>query len=319
MPNLNFDKLIDEARAASGVSARTPAGFTEPTRITPESIQRMGQLALDQPVANVASFFDANGRLRRVPPSREAVTFAEVSPLEIARQTSRVAAAGAHLLLREDAIAPAANNGVPVFQREISGFSTVVPARLIPTADGTAIPDTNALPVRTASVDWADAETAALHSVRFDISRADLRKYRDEGNLTAIITASILVGMGQMADAALLRALAAANLANFSIGAAAAAGVSHSDLRGLVGTAGTGASIADDGGLRAARIVAELTDASTLSFVGAFNNAAVLLDRSIQVVAERAGSVMSGGMTITVIGSAVALVPDASKFWSVAG
>ncbi|MCF8803532.1 hypothetical protein ACWJJG_22225, partial [Xanthomonas campestris pv. campestris] len=79
-----------------------------------------------------------------------------------------------------------------------------------------------------------------------------------------------------------------------------------------------GATIADDGGLRAARVLAELTDATESTFVGAWANAAVLLDRSVSVVAERAGSVMDGGMVLTVLGSAVALVPDQSKFWKVA-
>ncbi|MEB1827753.1 hypothetical protein VDR60_18885 [Xanthomonas campestris pv. campestris] len=318
MQNLDLSALIEEARNAAGVKTRTPAGFDAPTRITPEPIQRFGQLALDQPVSNLASFFDANGRLRRVPPSREAITYADVKPLEIARATSRCAAAGAHLLLREEAIAPKANNGIPVFQREVSGFSLVEPARLAPSADGAAIPATVGMPIKTASVDWSDQDTAQIHAIRFEISRAQLRKYRDEGNLTAIITASILAGVGQMADAVLLRALAAANLANFTIAAAATAGVSHTALRGLVGTAGAGATIADDGGLRAARVLAELTDATESTFVGAWANAAVLLDRSVSVVAERAGSVMDGGMVLTVLGSAVALVPDQSKFWKVA-
>ncbi|WDK00269.1 hypothetical protein JH262_12700 [Xanthomonas campestris pv. incanae] len=241
-----------------------------------------------------------------------------MKPLEIARATSRCAAAGAHLLLREDAIAPKANNGITVFQREVSGFSLVEPARLVPSADGAAIPATVGMPIKTASVDWSDQDTAQIHASRFEISRAQLRKYRDEGNLTAIITASILAGVGQMADAVLLRALAAANLANFTIAAAATAGVSHTALRGLVGTAGAGATIADDGGLRAARVMAELTDATESTFVGAWANAAVLLDRTVSVVAERAGDVVHGGMVLTVLGSAVALVPDHGKFWKVA-
>ncbi|MCF8816044.1 hypothetical protein KIP36_22135, partial [Xanthomonas campestris pv. campestris] len=108
------------------------------------------------------------------------------------------------------------------------------------------------------------------------------------------------------------------NLANFTIAAAAAAGVSHTALRGLVGTAGAGATIADDGGLRAARVLAELTDATESTFVGAWANAAVLLDRNVSVVAERAGDVVHGGMVLTVLGSAVALVPDQGKFWKVA-
>lgn len=171
MPNLDLSALIEEARNASGVKTRTPAGFDAPTRITPETIQRFGQLALDQPVSNLASFFDANGRLRRVPSGREATTFADVKPLEIARATSRCAAAGAHLLLREDAIAPKANNGITVFQREVSGFSLVEPARLVPSTDGAAIPATVGMPIKTASVDWSDQDTAQIHAIRFEMSR----------------------------------------------------------------------------------------------------------------------------------------------------
>ncbi|MEA9482432.1 hypothetical protein VC290_19170, partial [Xanthomonas campestris] len=43
-----------------------------------------------------------------------------------------------------------------------------------------------------------------------------------------------------------------------------------------------------------------------------------VVQRFLSVVAERAGSVMDGGMVLTVLGSAVALVPDQSKFWKVA-
>ncbi|WP_237384570.1 hypothetical protein [Xanthomonas campestris] len=115
---------------------------------------------------------------------------------------------------------------------------------------------------------------------------------------------------------ALLSALSAASLANFSLAAAAAQGLRFADLAALIGTSATGATVGQDGVLRAAGVAAELTDATAGTFVGAFNQAAVILDREVRVVADRHS--LDGELLVTVFTSAAALVPRAGVFFKVA-
>ena len=115
---------------------------------------------------------------------------------------------------------------------------------------------------------------------------------------------------------ALLSVLSNASLQNFSLGAAAAAGLCFDDLRGIVGTTGAGAAVGADGVLRVSGVAAELTDTGAGSFVGAFGQAAVILDRDVRIVADR--SSRDGDLQLSVFTGAAALVPDPAKFFAVA-
>ncbi|MCL1500776.1 hypothetical protein M3O40_17560 [Xanthomonas nasturtii] len=314
---MDLFQLFQAARNASPVSARQPAGFNEPLHFLPTSTQQQSTLRLDQSLQNLASYFTADGELRRIPEARPAVTEALIDPLTAARAHSRVAQAGAALLLRDPHIQPQPTGlrGDVVLSRQVSGITVIKPLTLRPVADGAPIPDQTALPFRQASVDWAEEGATPLYGARLVLSRADFRDRLHNGTLEQSLLASILAGIGAMADQALLTALSGANLPEFSLAAAAAAGLPFNSLRALVGTAGAGASVADDGTLRAARVLAELTDATAGTYVGAFNSVAVMLDHEARVIVDRGAT--NGSLVVTVYGSAAALIPDPSKFWRV--
>ncbi|PPT99401.1 hypothetical protein XaraCFBP7407_02820 [Xanthomonas arboricola pv. arracaciae] len=240
-----------------------------------------------------------------------------MDPLAAARAHSRVAQAGTVLLLRAPHIQPQPTGlrGDVVLSRQVSGITVIKPLALRPIADGAGTPDQAALPVSQAHVDWSDEGATPVYGARLVLSRAAFRDRLHNGTLEHSLLASILAGIGAMADQALLTALSGANLPEFSIGAAAAAGLPFNSLRALVGTAGAGATVADDGTLRAARVLAELTDATAGTFVGAFNSAAVMLDNEARVIVDRGAT--DGSLVVTVYGSAAALIPDPSKFWKV--
>ncbi|SBV50649.1 hypothetical protein XBLMG947_1430 [Xanthomonas bromi] len=314
---MDLSQLFQAARNASPVNIRQPVGFAEPTHFLPTSTQQQSTLRLDQSLPNLASYFNADGELRRIPEARPAVTDAMLDPLSAARAHSRVAQAGSVLLLRDPHIQPQPTGlrGEVVLSRQVSGLTVIKPLALRPVADGAGIPDQTALPLLQSSVDWADERATPLYGARLVLSRADFRDRLHNGTLEQSLLASILAGIGAMADQALLTALSGANLPEFSLAAAATAGLPFNSLRALVGTAGAGASVADDGTLRAARVLAELTDATAGTFVGAFNSAAVMLDHEARVIVDRGAT--DGSLVVTVYASAAALIPDLSKFWKV--
>ncbi|MBV6850873.1 hypothetical protein [Xanthomonas euvesicatoria] len=279
-----------------------------------------GAISLLGPVpANLATYFNDKGELRETPSGRPAVSSFILDPLTIAAAHSRAAAAGARLLIRAAAIAPrpiGTGPDLPVMQRETSGFSVIKPMPLAVVADGANAAISTALPIWSASVDWSDEGTSPTFGTAFRLSRQDYKRRELDGTLDELLSASILAGVGRAADVALLSALSAASLSNFSLAAAAAQGLRFADLAALVGTAAAGAAVGTDGVLRAAGVQAELTDATAGTFVGAFNRAAVILDREVRVVADR--SSLGGELLITIFTSAAALVPRAGVFFRVA-
>ncbi|WP_031422163.1 hypothetical protein [Xanthomonas euvesicatoria] len=312
-------KLIEQARNESGVRVRYDNNDNVRAAVKTGTAVA-GAISLLGPVpANLATYFNEKGELRETPSGRPAVSSFILDPLTIAAAHSRAAAAGARLLIREDAIAPrpiGAGPDLPVMQRETSGFSVIKPMSLAVVADGANAAVSTALPVWSASVDWADEGTSPTFGAAFRLSRQDYKRRELDGSLDELLSASILAGVGRAADVALLSALNAAPLASFSIAAAAAQGLRFADLAALVGTSATGAAVGQDGVLRAAGVQAELTDATAATFIGAFSQAAVILDREVRVVADRTS--LDGELLVTVFTSAAALVPRSNVFWKVA-
>lgn len=310
--------LIANARVAQGVRLHTPVGLDEPTHAIPTSQIRNIFLDLTEPVPNIAAFFDSKGKLRRIPSGRTNFSQGTIDPLSVARASSRLAAAGAHLILRPAALPPqnGGQSGIVVFQREVSGFSIVQPLKLSAVADEADSPSVTELPVKSASVDWTDETRAPAYGIQLEIPRNDYRDRLHDGTLDEVLTAAILAGAGRIADQALMDALAAASLPDFSLAAAASSGLAFHELRAIVGTAGAGAAVGQDGVLRASGISAELTDTGAQTFIGAFDHAAVILDRDIRVIAEKTGK--AGALAITVYAAAAPLLPDKAKFWKVA-
>lgn len=314
---MTLKSLFEAARAAQGVRAHFPVGYTEPSYVETVSKLRRTVLDLCNPVPNIAAYFDSEGKLLRIPNGRSTVASASIDPLVVARAHSRFAAAGAHLIVRSPAIPPkpSGSQGIIVMQREVSGLSVIQPLKMVAVADNEDTPVLSSLPIASAAVDWSDEGSTPAYGVRLEIPRGDYRDHLHNGTLDEVLTVAILAGAGRIADQALMTALDAASLGNFSLANAAAAGLGFQDLRAVIGTSAVGAAVGQDGVLRASGIAAELTDTGASTFVGAFDQAAVMLDREVRVIAEKTNR--DGALAVTVFSSAAALLPDPTKFWKV--
>lgn len=230
---------------------------------------------------------------------------------------SRVAAAGAHLIIVPTAAEPvAASNGELIFTRQETRFDVIDPAEFAVVPDGDELTAT-ALPVHRTLV---DLETMPSLGFRVELSRRDQKAYAD-GELADTALASIALGLGRAVDATLLSAIAATTPDAFSLGAAAALGIEWSELRALVGTSGSGGLIAPDGTLRAgwgpstSGVLAELTPDTAATILGAFNRAAVAVSEDIALIAERID--VNGQMALTCWCNMSALLPVPGAFWTV--
>jgi hypothetical protein len=315
MPD-RLKQLFASARQAQGIRTHTPVGFDMPTAVREVSTARGTIFNLAEPIPNLAAYFDADGRLRRIPKGRSTVGNETVDPLTVARANSRLAAAGAQLLLRAPSIPPTAigPQGVVVMQREISGLALALPLKLQTVADEDSAPVLTSLPFASATVDWSDESSATAYAANLEIPRDDYRSRLLDGTLDELLTASIIAGVGRIADQALLAALASASLEDFTIAKAAAVGLRFADLRAIVGTNATGAEVGQDGVLRVAGVAGELSDAGTSTFVGDFASAASIFDREVRVVAQKG---INGSLSVSVYGAAAALLPDPNRFWLV--
>ena len=226
---------------------------------------------------------------------------------------SRVAKAGAHIIIRPDqtrAIAMGQRGGVAL-ANQASHFVTVEAAPFATVPDEEDVP-VSLIPVSRAKLDW---ETAPSISVRFHLNH---KTQKDIGNdqYAAELMAAITIGLANAADRMILEAINATLPAAFSLGAAAAQGIATHELRGLIGTAGTGAAFRNDGTLTAAGVSAELTGDMGGTLVGAFNRCAIAIHEDVSVLAERTST--AGALDVTCWCSMIAAVPDSAKFWSVA-
>lgn len=315
---MTLKSLFEAARNAATHDHRFDAAGDVRLAI-PTSTVRATEINLTAPLSpSIATLFDANGRLRHSPKGRPSVVDFTLDPLTVARAHSRCAAAGAHLLVREEPQRPrriGTGVDVPVFVREVHGLSVVQPLPMAVVPDGADAVVAAALPIKSASVDWADESSTPSFGAALRIPRDDYRNRLHDGSLDELLTAAILTGVGRIADMALLSALANAALPTFTLAAAAAAGLQFGDLRAIAGTAAAGAAVGADGVLRVAGVAAELSDAGAGTFVGAFGQAGVILDCDIRIVADR--SSRDGDLAVSVFAGAAALVPDQAKFFKV--
>src|SRR5690606_1575138 len=124
---------------------------------------------------------------------------------------------------------------------------------------------------------------------------------------------AIMFGLAQAADRTLLAAIVTETPAAFTHGAAAARNLEFAELRALVGTDGTGATVDAAGSLRAAGVLADYTPTIEETVIGAFNRAAVAVHPEIVVHAERRN--LQGDLVLTVFANLLPLVPDSGAFW----
>lgn len=307
--NNPLTEMIAEAQRAQHHQDFKRDGFDDPIRIRkpaaslrtlslknsfmPALIGQDGTTLTAAPIANLAG--------EKIPMSAAIIA------------NSRVAKAGAHIIIRPDqtrAIAMGQRGGVAIAS-QAGHFVTVEAAPFDTVPDEADVP-VSLIPVSRAKLDW---ETAPSIGVRFHLNH---KTQKDIGNdqYAAELMAAITIGLANAADKLLLAAINATTPAAFTIGAAAGQGIATHELRGLIGTAGTGAAFRNDGTLTAAGVSGELTNAMQNTLVGAFNRAAIAIHEDVSVLAERTSA--AGALDVTCWCSMIALVPDAQKFWSVA-
>ncbi|SEI87021.1 hypothetical protein SAMN04244572_01939 [Azotobacter beijerinckii] len=192
----------------------------------------------------------------------------------------------------------------------VSRYDVVKPAAFSLLADGDSVAD-SALPIARASIDLSEMPT---YSFRVAMSRAQQREF-GLGFLSAELEQAIALGVARTADAVLVKALEAATLPAFSLGAAAAAGCAFSDLRAVVGSAGAGAA-ANLGGLYVLGIAAEMVQDATQTLVGTWQRAAIAIHEDIRLICDRRS--VEGDMALTAHFNAQALIPDLGYFFQVA-
>ena len=232
-------------------------------------------------------------------------------------EQSRVAQAGATVFIVPAAPEPAqggGSSGAIALRSRLATFTTVEAAPFAILADGADAPDST-VPVYRSVAEF-EPDTAPTYSFSCTLSRRDLKDWEGTGQLPEAVLAAMGLGLARAADTCLLAAIVATTPPAFTLAAAAARGLKFGELAALVGTAGTGASVYEDGRLRVAGVPAELTDTTAASIVGAFNRAAVAVGEEISLVAKRTN--LDGSMELTAHANLIALLPDDSAFFSVA-
>lgn len=232
-------------------------------------------------------------------------------------ERSRVARAGATVVVvPEPAQAvPLGKTGEVALVSTPHRFITVEAAPFALVAEPAA-PDLPDLAESAAPISRADVSfSGPSYGVRFSITRRDMAMYTMDQVLEQLLQA-INLGLARAADHALLTAIVASAPAAFTLGAAAAAGLEFAELRALVGTDATGAVVGQDGTLRAAGVLAELTPAIASTVVGSFTRAAVAVHDALRVAVERRDA--AGNMVVTAWADLQALLPSPGFFWAAA-
>lgn len=219
---------------------------------------------------------------------------------------SRVARAGAKIIVAAER--PAPKNDVGAFYADAGEFVLIEAATFAAVNDGDDATDAT-LPFHTASIVWPDAPSIAF-TATIDRKTQKNTTYDLEGALVK----AIVLGLAREADRVLLAAIIAATPTAFTLAKAATRGLEFAELRALIGTAGTGATVGEDGTLRAAGVRGELTPTIAGTVIGSFTRAAVAIHPEIRVVAKRLNVV--GELEMTVFASMLPLIPDPTAFWA---
>lgn len=225
---------------------------------------------------------------------------------------------GVHLIIME---APRLIEGaVPAFTQSPAGLRIVSPAEfevlsLTPeTGEGEATEKTLSDLVAEAKISRED--DLRQYAFRVRVPRATARDL-GEGVAEAEIAHAIAMGLAQAADRCLLAALQAAiprENSGFGPGKAAAKGLRWDDLRAVLGTNRTPASVTVDGGvLYADGVPAELVNAPVAAIVAAWSRFGIVMHPDVRVMAERIDA--TGSLTVTVFADMAPVVPDASFAW----
>lgn len=310
--------LIAAVKNETTVVAHTPPGFDEPTRYTAKRAALQSVLGLNaETLPTLVKSNASHAYVAHVPFAAAGATSITLAAGIIG--ASCVAKAGANVIIVPDAAEaiPVGHSGIVAFQRQAGVFRTIDAAPFVTAEPDPVDPDdlaelqTSALPVASANLDWSQSITKG---VRFEISRAMQKDVGEEILATEIILSAVL-GIARAADQSLLTAITAATPGAFSLGAAAARGLRFDELRALVGSAGNGAAVGQDGTLRAAGVLAELTGDMAGTIVGSFARSAIAIRDDVTLHVERRNT--RGDLVATCWAQLLPLVPDSSAFFSV--
>lgn len=303
-------RLMEDAASAQAHRAHTPAGFQEPTAFFPTAAAR--SIVASLKTENLPALFNSDGELIRTPKAAPAGTTVKIDAGLVAG--SRVAQAGAHVVAVPEAITPLRDPRGTIATQTIPKFFRTIQAAKFAAVDIDNEDDAPliALPVLSAPIDW---KTAKTFGVRFELPRS-ARTLIDPDQLSAEILAALTLGLSRAADECLLAALGAETLAPFTLAAAASQGLKFAELRAIVGTNAAGASVGQDGQLRAAGVRAELTGDMAGTLIGAWDRAGVAVRDDLAIHFERTS--LSGALAVTAWVGMLPLVPDPTKFWTLA-
>lgn len=304
----NIATLLKEAETAVPFIVRDRGLGVDPQFIDhpAASLRRLTLTTTHLPVLN-----GKDGKIVAVAPGDIAGTSTKLDTAIV--RSSRVAAAGSNIIVRavpSNAYATGLTGGVSIYDAD-TYFVSMAPAGFSAVADDAAVSVTP-LPASRAKIQWDQAIKLA---VRFNVPRRDPRTYGQDHIANEILTA-IPLGIARAADNLLLSAINAATPSAFSVAAAAAQGLKAGKLRALIGTNGTGAQFRADGQLIAAGIAAETTADMEGTVIGAFDRSAIAIHDEITLLAERLDG--DGNLAVTCWVSMIPLLPDPTKFWTVA-
>lgn len=302
--------MFTDAQRAQSYRAHIAEGQREAHAYSPATLKR--GLFVPLKSTKIVSLFDKDGRVTHTPAGALAGEVLTMEGAIIAN--SRVAQAGAAVIVRPDGSKiHTAGREIIATERTRQRFANVDAATFAEVVTEDSNATTISLPIRAVGVEsgWDESKTLAMS---IELSRSELRSLHLEEFCAELLT-SISLGLSRAADATLLNAIAATTPPEFSLASAAAKGLPFGSLCGLVGTAGNGAAIAQDGTLRAAGVDSELTPDTAATIVGSFSHAAVAVGEEAHIIAERLGT--NGRLSVTAWTAMRALIPDAGKFWTV--
>jgi hypothetical protein len=277
------------------------------------------------------TLINAEGRITRAPAGQDAGD----------RLTMELAAAGFSRAIDAGAALVVLPTRAPLVAAGQSGAVILAdePARLITIEAGafsalTLDPETgedevsaSALPISVATV---DRENLPQHAIRFEISRATI-KDRGLADIEAEIVTAITLGLGRALDAEIFRSILAedpplasifpfdstssAARVGLNAGAAASAGLRWRDLRAVIGTNGTGATV-DAGALYVGGVPAETSADMAETILGDWRHAGVFVADEIMVTVDRRSA--QGDLTVTAFAGAQGVCANVAKFWKAA-
>ncbi|OTP69499.1 hypothetical protein [Caballeronia sordidicola] len=309
---MNLKELLLEARHAQG-SRVHDNGNAKPFTIVGRDIVRS---VIDLNGSQLDKIQAGDGSHYRLPVGTPAVENYKIDAAII--KQSLVAKAGAEVVIFKDptTAVPTGTLGDVILTSVPAYFQTIEAAPFALVVDGANVGVTP-LPISRAQINVDTSSgpqtNTGIYGLRFEFSRATLKSYP---SVEAAIMHAIIAGLARTADAVLLNAIVAAAPAAFSLAAAAALNVRMSELRGIVGTAANGATIDQNGVLRAAGIESELTAEIVGTIVGTFARSAIMIRSDVDVLAER--TKIDGSLSVTAWAAIQPLLPDTSRFWTVA-